>query len=386
MNRIKSICLVTEGYPAKGDPFFPFVELLCTEFAKRNIQVTVICPQSITYCLKWRKKPHPWKRIDKVAGSSPITVYQPYFLSFGYQNRHFNYKLFKIVVEWTYKILRLKPDICYAHFWYPGYAISKCAQNNDIPLFVATGEANLQQFEDEFSTDKNFMQYTKYIRGLICVSSENLRESIRMNLIKDDKCIVIPNAVDENLFFPHDKNTTRRNMGYSENDFIVCFVGAFITRKGSDRLSAALDLIQDEDIKSFFIGGSQGKNNMMPTCKGILLMGKVQHEELPYYLSMADIFVLPTLHEGCCNAIVEALACGLPVISSNRSFNHDILDESNSILIDPTDIHAIASAIRELKNNPQKRRLLAEGALKKGQELTIRHRAQRILTFINNKL
>ena len=203
MNRIMSICLVSEGYPSKGDPFFPFVELLCKEFAKNNLKVTIICPQSITYCLKWRKKPHPWKRVDVIEGCPPITIYQPYFLSFGYRNRHFNYKLFKIMVEWTYKFLKLKPDICYAHFWYPGYAISKCAQNDNIPLFVATGEANLQQFEDEFRFDESFMQYTRNIRGLVCVSSENKIESVRMNLIKEDKCIVIPNAVDENLFFSH---------------------------------------------------------------------------------------------------------------------------------------------------------------------------------------
>ena len=80
MTKVQSICLVTEGYPAKGDPFFPFVELLCQEFSRNGISVTVICPQSITYCLKYRIKPHPWKRVDQVEGGIPIKVYQPYCL------------------------------------------------------------------------------------------------------------------------------------------------------------------------------------------------------------------------------------------------------------------------------------------------------------------
>ena len=386
MNTIKSICLVCEGYPAEGDPIFPFVEVLCKEFAKNDIRVTVICPQSITYCLKWKKKPHPWKRVDKVEEGLPIKVYQPYYLSFGNKNRHLNYRLRKFVVEWTYKILRLTPDICYAHFWYPGYTISKCAQKNGIPLFVATGEAELGDYEKEFHDDLNFMEYTTTIRGLISVSSENLTESLRMKLIDKNKSIVIPNAIDEKLFFPRNKNELRKKYGYRVEDFIVCFVGSFIDRKGSNRLSAAIDRLSDANIKSFFIGEGQGKYNLEPNCKGILKIGRVQREELPNYLSMADVFVLPTLSEGCCNAIIEALACGLPVISSDLPFNYDVLDETNSLLVDPNNIDAIANAIKELKDNHQKRKQLSEGALKRGRDLTIARRTQKILHFIESKL
>lgn len=386
MNKVKSICLVSEGYPALGDPFFPFVEVLCREFARNNIEVTVICPQSITYCLKWRKKPHPWKRIDKIEGGLPIRIYQPYYPSFGYRNRHFNYKLFKIITEWTYKILRLKPDICYAHFWYPGYAIHECAIQNNIPLFVATGEAELQDFEKEFTEDQDFMLYTKSIRGLISVSSENLRESIRMKIAQERNSIVIPNAINEKLFYPHNKSKLRKKYGYSDKDFVICFTGSFINRKGSNRLSTAIDILNDVDIKCFFLGGPQGNDNFEPKCKGILKIGKVQREELPNYLSMADVFVLPTLSEGCCNAIIEALACGLPVISSNLPFNYDVLNETNSILIDPMDINAIAGAIHKLKCNNALRQKLSEGALKTAHELTISKRTQRILDFINDKL
>lgn len=388
MSKIKSICLVSEGYPAKGDPFFPFVELLCKEFSRQGIQVTVICPQSILTCVRHKKKPHPWRRVDIVDGGVPIKIYQPYFLSLGYKShnqRYQSYRHFKFVAEWTYRLIGIKPDICYAHFWYPGYAIHRCATRNRIPLFIATGEANLKQFETEFNR-RPLRNYFKTIRGVIAVSSENKQESVRMNLVDADNCIVIPNAVDESIFQPQDKSTLRKEYGIKDSDFIVCFVGAFINRKGSDRVSAAIDSLNDPEIKSFFIGGAQGDFNLVPNCPGILKMGKIPHDDLPAYLSMADVFVLPTLYEGCCNAIVEALACGLPVISSDRSFNYDILDSSNSILVDPTDISAIASAIKELKDNPLKRSELAKGALNKGKELTITRRAQRILSFIESKL
>lgn len=383
--KIKSICVVPEGYPAEGDPFFPFVELLCKEFARQGIQVTVICPQSIVHCLRRRLKPHPKERIDEVEGGIPIKVYQPYFFSIPYKYRYTNYWFFKRAACRQFRKLNIKPDILYSHFWYPGFAINEMSKKRSIPLFVATGESNLKLFEKDFS-HKAFMEYTKNVKGVICVSSENLKESVRMGLTKEENCLVIPNAVDDSLFHKRDKNELRKKYGINEDDFIVCFVGAFINRKGSNRLSDAIDKLNDSSIKSFFIGGSQGNSNLEPTCPGVLKKGKVNHDELFEYLCMSDIFVLPTLHEGCCNAIVEALACGLPVVSSDRSFNYDILNETNSIMIDPNSVDAIADAIKELKDNSEKRERLAAGALAIGKELTITKRAEKIIRFIEKRM
>ena len=102
-------------------------------------------------------------------------------------------------------------------------------------------------------------------------------------------------------------------------------------------------------------------------------------------MNCADIFVLPTLHEGCCNAIIEAMACGLPIVSSDRDFNHDILDETCSILIDPTNTKEIAKAIKTLKENKSLRDKLSQGAIDKSQTLTIDRRAKKIIDFINQR-
>lgn len=86
-----------------------------------------------------------------------------------------------------------------------------------------------------------------------------------------------------------------------------------------------------------------------------------------YYLNAADFFVLPTLAEGCCNAIIEALACGLPVISSNLPFNDDILDENNSIKINPMDIQALRESMTMLIEDELLRNRLSDGALRQAK-------------------
>lgn len=89
------------------------------------------------------------------------------------------------------------------------------------------------------------------------------------------------------------------------------------------------------------------------------------------------MFCLPTLNEGCSNAIVEAIACGLPIISSNLPFNDDILDSSNALLVNPESVDDIASAIKQLMDNSDLRQKLAEGSKEKAKSLRIEFRAKK---------
>lgn len=146
--------------------------------------------------------------------------------------------------------------------------------------------------------------------------------------------------------------------------------------------------MNDESIKSIFIGSkiSDQKIDYSPNCPGIVFCGKLPHEKIPIYLNCADVFVLPTLAEGCSNSIAEAMACGLPIISSDLDFNHDILDETNSILINPLDVTAIAGSIRFLKDNPIKRHKMSLASLRKAKELDLATRAVKILNFMSEKM
>jgi len=373
---MKRILVVSPNYPYKGESFYPFVKNLCDEFSKLGYGVTVLSPQSITSAIFHGKKLRPIKRIDEVSGNK-VTIYQPYSITPSFKRLN----LYNDMIRWSVlKFLRkyrLTPDVCYCHFWCSAYYVLPYMQKFEIPMIVASGESEISLLMSEEQMTPVFKDYVK---GVVCVSTKNQNESIAHGLTTIDKCEVFPNSVDSSLFYKQEKRNCRDKLGLPHDEFIVVFVGWFIERKGPCRVADALS--QVSDVKSVFIG----RGNQDPKCDGILFKGALPHEQVPVYLGAADVFVLPTLHEGCCNAVVEAMACGLPVISSNLPFNWDILDESNSIMIDPNNIDELAEAIRKLKENVELRNRLADGALKKAEILTIEKRASAILDFIKRKI
>ena len=101
------------------------------------------------------------------------------------------------------------------------------------------------------------------------------------------------------------------------------------------------------------------------------------------WLQAADFFVLPTLEEGCCNAIVEAMSAGLPVISSDKPFNYDVLDCDSAIMVDPMSVKEIRDAIKRLTESEELRNRLSNASIEKSKDLDIKQRAVKILDFLN---
>lgn len=368
-----NILIITPDYPNRYKVHYPFVKQIVDEFARQGHQCFVIAPYSLTK----NKRCYPAKEYD-----GDVMVYRPSYLSFS------DFRICRIkpsdylrrrAVNRTTRWLPVKPDIVYCHFWESAVDAYPYARKKHIPLFVASGESSIANIINPKEVSQELRDY---VSGVICVSTKNKEESISLGLTTEEKCFVKPNAVNSELFKKLDKTECRQKLGLPQDAFIVSFVGAFIERKGVLRVSEAIKQIKGEPIYSCFIGrGAQD-----PDCENILHKGGLRHEEIPVYLNASDVFVLPTLAEGCCNAIVEAMSCGLPIVSSNLPFNWDVLDRTNSIMVDPNNIDAIKEAILRLYKDNNLRAALALGSLAKAQELTIDKRAKGILSFINTRV
>jgi glycosyltransferase involved in cell wall biosynthesis len=109
--------------------------------------------------------------------------------------------------------------------------------------------------------------------------------------------------------------------------------------------------------------------NNYPNRDQVLFTGYVPMEEIPLFMNGAEVFVFPSLYEGFGLPVLEAMSCGTPVISSNRSSIPEIVG-SAAVLVDPTSIRDLADRIIELLKNPDERRRLSRLGLEQASRFS----------------
>ena len=384
-SRLGHLVVIAGDYPAPEHIRLVFVQQFVEAMLDRGATISVIAPQSIIHAIVHKESLLPRSSHAKSKNGGDYFVYRPYYFTFG--NHKKLEHLFKVWNDFILKrtLKKIKPNIIYAHFWSSALLVNSYALVHKIPLFVACGEGDdaMEEMVQSLS-DNEFQALRDSVAGVISVSSANRNKCIDYHLINPDRIEVFPNCVDINLFQQRNKKESRLRVGAKDDDFVIVFVGGFIPRKGPDRLAKAITQINDPSIKVIFIGKAFPGYPFDFDCPGILYKGPVNHDELPVFLSAADIFVLPTQKEGCCNAIIEALSIGLPVISSEGSFNDDILNVHNSLRVNPDDVTAIKEAILMLKNNPSYMQQMSEESLKQRNKYSIYQRAQNVLDYISD--
>jgi len=204
---------------------------------------------------------------------------------------------------------------------------------------------------------------------LICISQEMVR-CMRYAGASERKIVVIPNPVDLSLFHP----------GMHKKDGRTClYVGALRPAKGLEYLIEAIPQVLGRFPDARFIvvgdGPQRGEIERLITnyqiAGAVHMVGSVPHGELLPYYQQADLFVIPSLNEPQGIVVLEAMACGLPVVASRvGGIPEMVKDEYNGLLMPPGDSQALARATLRLFTEEDLYRRCAANALDTAKEFS----------------
>jgi UDP-glucose:(heptosyl)LPS alpha-1,3-glucosyltransferase len=195
------------------------------------------------------------------------------------------------------------------------------------------------------------------LRAVIC-NSRMVKEEIRRHFgLAEAKLHVIYNGIDLEAFHPRlraaHRESLRERLGIPQEAFVVLHVGAGFERKGVFRLIEALALCGRRDAHLLVVGGDrlQPRAGRLADSRGVaprVHFAGTQADVRPWY-GAADVFALATLYDPFPNAALEAMACGLPVVTTRQCGTAEIIDEGKSgFVVDALAVEDLAERLDRL--------------------------------------
>ena len=211
----------------------------------------------------------------------------------------------------------------------------------------------------------------------ILLGSTFARDSFIAEGVASYKLSVVPYGADTTLFVPREPE--ERQPG----PLRLLFVGQIGQRKGISYLLEAASRLASEGVSLTLVGQVQGNGDALNPYRSLFThMGHVPRSELSRVYRQADIFVFPTLIEGMGLVVLEAMASGLPVITTAHGPGDIVRDGLDGFIVPPRSVDDIVVQIRRLKANPVLRSEMGRRAHVRAQEFTWAKYRQQVLDRI----
>lgn len=268
-------------------------------------------------------------------------------------------------------IKKQKIDLVHAHLF--GTSVYACiaAKIIGVPV-VCTLHGTMDVGKNEKFRALKFWIINNFATKLVFVSESLKDYFMKMGLGRKKSAVVINNGIDVTRFHPDITRSIRHELGYSDEDILICAIGDIRPQKGYDILMKAAEVLHQQipRMKFLFVGSETSFSKILKTNRDQLGLQDVVNfagfrDDIPDILNSIDLYVLPSLSEGFSLTTIEAMAVGKPVIATRSGGPEKIItDGHDGILIDKSSSEAIVGAVQLLISNPGIASGLGQNALK----------------------
>jgi D-inositol-3-phosphate glycosyltransferase len=261
-------------------------------------------------------------------------------------------------------------DLIHSHYWLSGRLGNWAQELWDRPhlaMLHTLGEVKNRtgvgrpEPELRIATEK---QLVKNCHRILAPTDREKDNLIRYYGVCGEKIGVVPCGVNLDLFYPQDKQATRKQLGIDPNDIILLYVGRFEPLKGIEGLLEAIShLKRYQRLRLVLVGGDGNRAPESRRLKQkvanlgiedkVLFAGRVDQRDLPPYYNSADVLVISSHYESFGLVGLEALACGRPVVSTPVGAMETLINQSQAgYVISDTLPRSLARGIQSMITNP----------------------------------
>lgn len=212
--------------------------------------------------------------------------------------------------------------------------------------------------------------------GIFALSRELRAFHAQQAWIPPQRMSVIYNGVDTEHFTPctASRVSMRQDLGLPQDSFVLGSVGRLVPIKDQQTLFKAATVLAEGgfNVRVLLVGSGPERKNLERLVSGAL-SGRVcfagDSERIPELLNAMDVFVLPSLGEGMSNTLLEAMACGLPVLATSVGGNPEIIEnDQHGWLFAPGDVPSLSKKLQILASDPALIHQLGTAARKRAIE------------------
>ena len=251
------------------------------------------------------------------------------------------------------------PDLVFGCFLYPeGFAALKIARSLDVPAATMSIGSDLNRIGDRI-TLRHTRTVLRQSDGLVTVCEDLRRTAVALGA-PAGKSRAILNGCDLRVFHPADRAQARERLGIDPNFEVVVYVGRMDLKKGLRELvQAAAELHHRRPrLHCYLVGRGPDRPAVEETIRDceagscVHLIPGCAFDEVAAWMTAADVFTLPSYMEGCPNVVLEALACGRPVVATRVGGIPEIVSEACGSLVPPQDSASLAQSLGAVLDRP----------------------------------
>lgn len=249
--------------------------------------------------------------------------------------------------------LKNKPDLIFASWAYPdGASAAKWASKLDLPMILKVHGSDINILASGGARRKKIAEACRASNRVVAVSQALKQKLVEMG-VEEESISVIYNGVDAQHFY--------RESSAGKEDYLL-YVGNLKVDKGVIDLIEAYNRYRQGggrlNLKVIGAGGASAKMREMLSQAGLSgyveMLGAMKHHDVAPYVRSARALLLPSYHEGVPNVLLEASACGIPVLSTKVGGIPEVVIEGKTgVLVEPGDIEALAEGMTRVGDSQQ---------------------------------